>query len=157
MSKSNKRHFYSQLSRMQRLYAKALSRRLDPYGVKPGYLDILDRLWSKDNLTQKQLHRRLDIEQATLSNSLKRMERDGILLRKRTPQDKRVMHIVLTDHGRALQKVVNTAINDLQSVVNMGLTINDRRYFHRILKQMTEQAEEDLADTALVLVDEIAD
>jgi len=85
------------------------------------------------------------------------MERDGILLRKRTPQDKRVMHIVLTDHGRALQKVVNTAINDLQSVVNMGLTINDRRYFHRILKQMTEQAEEDLADTALVLVDEIAD
>lgn len=157
MSDSTERLFYSRISRMQRLYAKALSKRLDPHGVKPGYLDILDRLWEKDNITQKQLHQRMDIEQATLSNSLKRMERDGIIRKTRNPQDRRVTFIVLTDHGRALHKVVNAAIDDLQSVINTGLTINDRRYFHRILKQMTEQIDEDLEDATLILVDEISE
>lgn len=73
--------FYSQLSRLHRLYTRGLVMRLDPYTVRPGYLDVLNVLWDEDNLTQKQLNAHLDIEQATLSNTLKRMERDGILTR----------------------------------------------------------------------------
>ena len=149
------KHFFTRLSRMQRLYARSLTKRLAFHGVKPGYIDILDRLWQRDNVTQKVLHSTLDIEQATLSNTLKRMERDNILSRVRNPQDRRMTHIVLTEHGRGLRKVVNASLEDVQTTATAGLTVNDRRYFYRILRQMTDHLETDLDEAALILVDEV--
>jgi len=149
--------FFPLVSNFRRLYAKALIARLEPYKVRPGYIEILNRLWEQDNVTQKQLHAKLAIEQATLSNSLKRMERDGLIERQRSPKDRRLCHIILTDTAIRLEPTVKSAIEDVQSVVNVGLTINDRRYFNRILKQMTEHIEADLKDPCLVLLDEVAD
>ena len=69
--------FFFQLSKLQRDYSKSLTMRLETYDVRPGYLAILHRLWKKDNITQKELNTLIEIEQATLSNTLSRMERDG--------------------------------------------------------------------------------
>lgn len=149
--------FFSTMSRFQRLYAKGLSKRLDPHGVRPGYLEVFFRLWEKDGVTQKTLHESMDVEQATLSNTLKRMERDGFVRRTRNPKDRRQTFIVLTDTGASLRKLVLAAIDDLQTVVNTRLSVNDRRYFRRILTQMNEQLLLDLDDTTLVLLDEVDD
>ena len=157
MSNNPEHLFYFSLSKFTRLYTRGLSRRLDPQGVKPGYLEILFHLWDQDGLTQKELLAMLDIEQATLSNTLKRMERDGFLLSTRKPGDRRLTQLQLTDSGRAIQKIVLTSIDDLQAVVNTGLTINDRKYFRRILHQMTEQMASDLEEGCLILLDEVAD
>jgi len=147
--------FYLQLSRFQRLYDKALRVRLAPYDVNPGYLSILQELWEHDGVTQTELHRSLDVEQATLSNTLRRMERDGIILRTPTPEDKRHHAITLTAKGRDARRLVDDAIDDLRRTVNQGLTVNDRRYFKRIMRQMTEQLENDLMEPMFVLLDEV--
>ncbi|MCJ2165173.1 MULTISPECIES: MarR family transcriptional regulator [unclassified Pseudodesulfovibrio] len=157
MSNNPEHLFYFSLSRFTRLYTKGLSKRLEPHGIKPGYLEILFQLWQQDNVTQKELLAMLDIEQATLSNTLKRMERDGFLLSTRKPGDRRLTQLQLTDSGRAIQKVVSASIDDLQATVNSGLTINDRKYFRRILHQMTEQVASDLEEGCLILFDEVSD
>lgn len=149
--------FFSQLCRLQRLYAKGLTMRLAPYDVQPGYLTVLHYLWQKDRITQKQLHLHLDIEQATLSNTLKRMERDGLIERKPNPRDRRRHLIRMTDKGSALKTPVADAIDDLRKVANKGLTINDRRYFKRIMKQMSEHLEDDQSESLFVLLDEVAE
>lgn len=154
---NDKNNFFSTISRMQRLYAKSLHMRLGPYDVKPGYLDILTALWNKDGVTQKQLKSVMAIEQATLSNTLTRMERDGLIAREPDRKDRRLRYIKLTDKGQSLEPVVLSAIDDLQSSVNKGLTINDRRYFNRILRQMTEQLEDDQIEPLLMLLDEVTD
>jgi DNA-binding MarR family transcriptional regulator len=147
--------FYSILARFSRLYAKALTKRLAPYGVLPGYLDVFFHLWEQDGISQKALHTEMDVEQATLSNTLKRMERDGFVLRRKNPKDRRQSQIILTDSGAGLRKIVLTALDDLQSVVNTRLSVNDIRYFRRILTQMNEQLLSDLDDATLVLLDEV--
>jgi len=147
--------FYSAMARFHRLYAKGLSKRLDPHGVRPGYLDVFFRLWERDGVPQKELHSSMDVQQATLSNTLKRMERDGFLVRKRNPKDRRQTLIELTDTGANLHKLVVTAIDDLQAEVNARLSINDLRYFRRILAQMTDQLVSDVDDATLILLDEV--
>jgi len=149
--------FFNQLSRFQRLYAKSLGTRLSPYDVQPGYLSILNRLWKQDNITQKQLKTTMDIEQATLSNTLKRMERDGLIHRTPTETDRRRHLIELTDKGKSAKQTVEAAVDDIRTTVNKGLTINDRRYFKRIMRQMTEQLEDDQIETLVVLLDEVID
>ena len=131
--------------------------RLAPYDVRPGYLTILYLLWQKDNVTQKQLSIHLDIEQATLSNTLKRMERDTLIERTLNRKDKRHHLITLTEKGSTIKSSIEDAINDLREVVNKGLTINDRKYFKRIMKQMTQQLEDDQAEPLFILLDEVAD
>lgn len=149
--------FFTQISRFQRLYSKSLSMRLAPYDVHPGYLSILNILWDSKDLTQQELNKFLDIEQATLSNSLKRMERDGLITRSPASNDKRRHLIKLTPKGTSLRPHIKTAIDDLRAIVNKGLTINDRRYFKRIMRQMMEQLDEDQSETLFVLFDEVTE
>ncbi|NDV19985.1 MarR family transcriptional regulator [Pseudodesulfovibrio sp. JC047] len=155
MSHADTSFFFTRISNLYRLYAKALDARLEPYNVRPGYIEILNKLWLQDTITQKQLHAQLSIEQATLSNTLKRMERDGLIQRKRSHTDRRSALLLLTDTAKDLQKTVHAAVTDLQSVVNQGLSINDRRYFAKILHQMTTHLESDVENPCLVLFDEI--
>lgn len=157
MTLSEKTLFYSQLSAFHRLYGKSLSMRLSMYDVQPGYLTVLSRLWEADNITQKALHATLDIEQATLSNTLKRMERDGLIIRTRERKDRRRHRITLTSRARELQQTVDSAIADLETTVNKGLTVNDLRYFNRIMRQMIDQLETDQEEPMMLLLEEIPD
>ena len=90
-------------SQMAKGFARALQQRAAKLGFSPGQFPILLELWSEDGLTQKQLLERVDIEQATMANTLSRMERDGLVERRPHPSDKRAQLIFLTDKAAAIQ------------------------------------------------------
>ncbi|HBS49892.1 MAG TPA: MarR family transcriptional regulator [Rhodobacteraceae bacterium] len=87
---------------MARIFARDLTARIKPLGLTTGSFPALLELWEQDGLTQTQLTRRLDIEQATMANTLARMERDGLVTRKKDETDGRVQRIWLTPHGKSL-------------------------------------------------------
>jgi DNA-binding MarR family transcriptional regulator len=89
---------------MARLFAAGLQRRIKPLGLSPGQFPALVALWAKEGRTQKELVELLDIEQATLANTLARMERDGLISRRASQEDGRVQEIFLTDKARALEE-----------------------------------------------------
>lgn len=90
-------------SLLAKSFSRALHERGQKLGFAPGQFPILLELWAQEGLTQKQLLDRLDIEQATMANTLARMERDGLILRRRHPDDKRAQQIFLTDKARAME------------------------------------------------------
>ena len=90
------------VNHLARLFARGLTTRIKPLGLTVGTFPALLELWEADGLTQKQLVERLDIEQATMANTLTRMERDGLITRKRDETDGRVQRIWLTEKARAL-------------------------------------------------------
>jgi transcriptional regulator, MarR family len=80
-----------------------LSEGLKPLGIAPAQFPILIELWNKDGLSQQELVERADLKQATIANTLARMERDGLITREPNPEDARSRLIKLTEHARALQ------------------------------------------------------
>ncbi|MGV1790019.1 MarR family transcriptional regulator [Rhizobium lusitanum] len=90
-------------SQMAKGFARSLQQRAAKLGFSPGQFPILLELWSEDGLTQKQLLERVDIEQATMANTLSRMERDGLVERRPHPSDKRAQLIFLTSKAAAMQ------------------------------------------------------
>ena len=88
---------------LARIFARGLTARIKPLGLTTGTFPALLELWESDGLTQKQLVERLDIEQATMANTLARMERDGLIIRKKDANDGRVQRIWLTERGRDLR------------------------------------------------------
>lgn len=89
---------------MARLFFQGLRNEIAPLGLAPAQFMTLLELWKEEGLTQKDLIARLDVEQATMANTITRMERDGLVERKTRPDDRRVKTIIATPKARALQK-----------------------------------------------------
>jgi DNA-binding MarR family transcriptional regulator len=76
---------------------------LEPMGLThPQYLVML-ALWGDSPLTVKELSALLQLDSATLSPLLKRLETAGYLTRTRDTTDERVLNVELTTAGRRLR------------------------------------------------------
>lgn len=87
----------------------------------PQYL-VLMVLWEKDGITVNTLCERLFSDSGTLTPLLKRLEKQGLLLRQRSAEDERKVMITLTSAGKALRE--EAAAVPLQIVCNTGCTLD---------------------------------
>lgn len=109
--------------------ARALHARADGAGFAPGQFPVLLELWNGDGVTQRDLLDRLDIEQATMANTLSRMERDGLISRRRHPKDRRAQLVFLTARGKALQETALAAASATEDALFQGF----RRFERELL------------------------
>jgi len=86
-----------------RAVTRAYGPLLEPLGVTyPQYLVML-ALWERDDRAVTEIGERLGLDTGTLTPLLKRLERDGLVERRRDTGDQRVVRIVLTRAGRQLE------------------------------------------------------
>ena len=114
---------------MARLFAQALLERIAPLGIVPGQFPALLALWEKDGVTQKELVARLDIEQATMANTLTRMERDGLIRRTKHPSDARAQQIWLTAGAKRIRDSAYDAANAVNARALAELSAQEREFF----------------------------
>ena len=88
------------LARAHRNRAAVLLREL---GLHPGQELLLAQLLDRDGQTQSELLDAVGLDHSTVSKSLSRMQEAGLLTREPTPQDRRVLRVLLTDAGRAMR------------------------------------------------------
>lgn len=120
---------------------------LDPYGLTyTGYI-ILLALWEEDNITVKDLGKRLYLDSGTLTPMLKKLEAQGFIKRNRSMSDERNVIIKLTQKGSELKK---EAIRIPEKMIcNLDL---DPEYAKELLQglhlmmQKLESCEEDKED-----------
>ena len=77
---------------------------LKPLGLTYTQYITLLALWEKDGVTVGELCGKLMLDNGTLSPLLKKMQQEGLVERKRSEADERVVVITLTEEGRALQE-----------------------------------------------------
>ncbi len=92
-----------QVNLLARMMEQALSARIRPYGVVPGQFAQLLALYRSDGQTVTDLASTVAIEHSTMSRTLARMERDGLVVSRPHPDDGRSRRIFLTDHARGLE------------------------------------------------------
>jgi len=114
-------------AQLAKTFSKALNKRAAALGFSQGQFPILLELWNEDGLTQRQLLDRVDVEQATLANTLARMERDGLIVRKPHPRDRRAQVIELTERGRELELQAISASRATDETVLAGLLRFERQ------------------------------
>ncbi|WP_095589396.1 MarR family winged helix-turn-helix transcriptional regulator [Actibacterium ureilyticum] len=124
------------INHLARIFARNLSDRIQPLGLSTGTFPAMLALWEQDGRTQKELVALLDIEQATMANTLARMERDKLILRKRDAQDGRVQRIWLTERARALQAPATGAADAVNAAALAGLSASERDTFLALMGKL---------------------
>ena len=119
-----------------RLFAKGLLDRIAPLGITIGQFPILLELWEKDGVTQRELLQKLDIEQATIANTLNRMERDGLIVKKKHPTDSRAQQIWLTDKGTSVRDAAYQSANDQNEAALKPLSIAEQEQFLDFMRRI---------------------
>lgn len=67
----------------------------------PQYLALLV-LWQKDGLLIQDIASRMELDGATVTPLVQRLEKQGMVLRQRSKIDERKVHVFLTEDGKAL-------------------------------------------------------
>lgn len=76
------------------------------------------------------------VEGSTLSHMLRRMERDGLLERRRSKEDNRSVFIVLTARGNRVAEAVHEISMAHQQMLLNGLTVTEIKQFRAIVEKM---------------------
>ena len=93
-----------------RLVTQAYTPMLTELGITyPQYL-VLMVLWEKDNQPVNDIAHRLLLETNTVTPLLQRMEKLGIVTRKKGEQDKRQQIVSLTEKGKAMEEQAYNSI-----------------------------------------------
>jgi DNA-binding MarR family transcriptional regulator len=130
---------------LARLLAQTLKVRNGPGGILPGQFTIVLELLNESGLTQRELCEHVKVEQATMANTLKRMERDGLLVRKICAEDGRQSRIHLTERGANLGRVAMANALEVNRVALDGLSGDEQSHLRKLLIDMTERLESDLS------------
>ncbi|OPX89876.1 MAG: Transcriptional regulator SlyA [Pelotomaculum sp. PtaB.Bin104] len=91
------------ISRTNQKLSNYLTRKFKPYDITPEQWGLLNRLWKKDGISQKELSEITIKDQTTVTRILDKLERKGFIKRQTCPNDRRSYLIFLTDTGRNLE------------------------------------------------------
>ena len=77
---------------------------LDALGLTYTQYIVLLVLWETGTISVRDLGRRLYLDSGTLTPLLKTLEKNGLITRRRSDKDERVLLVSVTEAGRALQE-----------------------------------------------------
>jgi DNA-binding MarR family transcriptional regulator len=91
-----------------------------PVSLSEGY--ALAELANAEPLTQRDLAERLGLEKSTVSRLVAGLERRGLVLRRRDPDNRRYYQLTLTEDGRAAARRLVTAMWTYHARIIAGMT-----------------------------------
>jgi MarR family transcriptional regulator, organic hydroperoxide resistance regulator len=122
---------YAASQAMNKVYRKLLGRIGLTY---PQYL-VMMVLWERDGVTVSEIGARLNLDSATLTPLLKRMDAAGLLTRARDEHDERQVIIALTAKGRSLKRQAESVPGSIACAAECSL--DDALAIKQHLEQLT--------------------
>ena len=113
-----------------------LLRKIKSFEITTEQWMILNRLFEEPGINQKELSERTLKDQGSLTRTLDRMEKKGLVKRQVNPTDRRSFLIYLTDEGHALRnRIVPIAVECIEDAVK-GFTEEEVDTLAALLKRL---------------------
>ena len=111
---------------------------LKPLGITYTQYITFMVLWEEDGLFVGDICSRLHLDNGTLTPLLKKMEKQGFVVRRRDETDERKVRVFLTDEGRAMKERVRYIPRKVGSCVD--LDTEEARTLYRLLYKLLDEA-----------------
>lgn len=120
------RSFHYLLMATQSLFQRSVMAELNGSGLTAGQPKVLDYLGRHDGSVQKDIAAGCQIDPATLTGLLNRMEEKGLIRRCNEGGNRRSLHVYLTEQGWTKQREVRKTMERQSEVVQAGLSEEQR-------------------------------
>jgi DNA-binding MarR family transcriptional regulator len=89
--------------------------------VRPSYGSVLVPLFEEDGLRLGELARRSRLSKQTMTDLVRRLERDGLVERRADPEDGRAFRVFMTARSRAFEPVAAEVLAELDAAARQTL------------------------------------
>jgi DNA-binding MarR family transcriptional regulator len=117
----------------QALFQKKVLNKLMKMGLTPGQPKVLDYLSVYNGSMQKDIAYGCQIDPATLTGILERMEEKGLVERRIMNGNRRSSYVYLTESGKEKSKKVAEAFVEIETEVFQGIDEGERDQFMDVL------------------------
>jgi DNA-binding MarR family transcriptional regulator len=113
--------------RVTRLHRARAQQLLRAVGLHPGQELLLMHLWAAGPQRQTELMKVFDTDSGSMTRSVQRLERAGLVSREADPTDGRATRVQTTEAGRRLRGLIEGLWADLESMTTAGMSAAQRR------------------------------
>ncbi len=117
-----------------------MNNELKKYNIGIGQIYFLKKLYKKDGINQEHLAESLTFSKATSTRAIKKLEKEGYIIRKKDNTDKRAYNVFITKKGKKLENIFKNISSDWTEILLSGFTENERELFINFLKKTIENA-----------------
>jgi len=126
-----------------RRITKELARRADLTGPQLTVVKMLEQI---GDLSLSELSERIRAQNSTVTGIIDRMEREGLVVRERSKEDRRVVYIRLTPKGRKLAEEIPVEPMEIFRTALEALTATEVRELVRILGKVARRVRQTVRD-----------
>lgn len=147
---NNQSKFEVEFTRVIRMYYGRMQAQLAEVGLFRGQPPIMALLSKCDGLSQKELAQALHLSPATMTVTLKRMEKAGLIHRETDEHDQRILRVHLSEQGKLMFKKGEQQVNSVTSELLEGFSDNEQamfyEYLHRVAQNMARVVDQEEQD-----------
>lgn len=134
---------------LSRLVRRRFNEVIAEEGLFSGQQDILFAIVDNEGVTSSKLSSMAGVSAATISVSVKRMEKAGFIIKKADENDARISRLYPTKKARALPENIRYKMNALEETLCSGMSREDvlrfSSYLQLAIKNLCEQSGQCLA------------
>ncbi len=124
------------LGKVSRALGRAYRERLEPYGLTQPQFFLLIALYEEDGIPISRLGEKAALDRSSLTGILDRMERDGLVERVASPEDRRSVLVRLTPKARALEGELRRIYEQTNQRFLSRLTEEERNVLERVVAKL---------------------
>lgn len=132
---------FFQLAKAYQLGNRFLTQKVSELNLTSVQTMILGFLDQEDQITSSELGKRAEFDSATLTGILDRLEAAGFIERKGNPDDRRSIHIHLTQKGKTMSKEASRVIASANAEFLQVLTEEQKRNLHSLIQTLRLSAQ----------------
>ncbi|RIW13394.1 MarR family transcriptional regulator [Algoriphagus lacus] len=106
--------------------------------ITPDQFRVLTHLWKQDGMQQSELAVCTARNRANVTRIIDILEREGIVIRKDDPSDRRVFRIYLTELGKSLKEATAECANQSIEDSLVGISGEERGIVMKVLNQIVK-------------------
>lgn len=114
----------------------ALNEELEELGITYAQFRIINCLWKKGPLSQKEILKLISVSPPTLTGTVDILEKKELVFRKPDEEDARTKRIHLTEEGKELQEKAWIIIENFEERTTGFMTKKDKKLVLAALKEM---------------------
>ena len=109
------------------------------YNLSITEFSVLEVLYNKGKQTIQQIGHRILISSGSMTYVIDRLEQKGMLNRSACPNDRRAIHVDLTDHGNSLMEEIMPKHQELVDHMFGSLDSNESELLVKLLKKVSSE------------------
>ena len=138
MEQDNEKSIQSLIMEISRMYMEKCFVKLKKVGIHPRQIPILAVLYRRDGCGQNELAQELGVKPPTVTVSIQRLEKNGLLIRRQDEKDQRVSRIYLSDAGNAIIKEGMQMAREGEKRILSGFSESELCLMRRFCQQIKE-------------------